>query len=190
MVYTGIFYPPIRVVTPLLAALKRLSTKNGISTRWFFHYYGDNDSHVRVETAKLGIADRVRIHGKVPRSDALSAVKGAHLAVVIASVFPAGSPETNGWIPAKLYEAIGLGTPVLLIAPPGSDAETIAEPTRLVRRFAGDEIDGVAEFIAHLLAAEKMKQDDVQSVTWKYLGDQFDHVLRQLLIRTPSPAAG
>jgi glycosyltransferase involved in cell wall biosynthesis len=179
MVYTGIFYPPIRSVTPILAALKRLAAKKGTPDKWLFHYYGEHDDYVRDQAAAMGVADRVKIHGKVPRSEALSAVKGAKLAIVISSVSAAGSPEINGWVPAKLYEAIGLGTPVLLIAPPGSDAEAIAAPTRLVRRFAADDIEGTTEFIERMMSDTEFQRSDSEPITWEYLADQFDRVLRQ-----------
>src|SRR5207244_10587314 len=45
IVYAGNFYPPERVITPVLAALKHLEV-NGKSDEWYFHYYGD-DAHVR-----------------------------------------------------------------------------------------------------------------------------------------------
>jgi glycosyltransferase involved in cell wall biosynthesis len=184
LVYTGIFYPPIRVVTPLLLVLKRLATKNP-ARRFRFHYYGIHGEHVRSETERLGVGDLVVNHGNVPRPEALSAVKGAGLAVVIGSLGNEAPSEINGWIPAKLYEAIGLGTPVLLIAPAGGDAELIGRPTGLIRRFTGDDIDGMASFIEEMAAGGELKKKDVGSITWQCLADQFDGVLRRN--RTPAP---
>ena len=51
IVYAGIFYPPDRVVTPLLAALKRLEMKSP-TREWYFHYFGDHDRHVREEAGQ------------------------------------------------------------------------------------------------------------------------------------------
>jgi glycosyltransferase involved in cell wall biosynthesis len=185
LVYTGIFYPPIRVVTPILAALKRLPRHTG-RTDWCFHYYGDHGNHVVEEARRFGIADRVKIHGKVTRLEALAAVKGAGLTVVIGSASGEPSLEINGWIPAKLFEAIGLGSPVLLIAPPGSDAETISERTGLVHRFSGDDADGVASFIQEQMSGNACFKKDVDSITWKYLATQIDGVLRAELVRSRS----
>jgi glycosyltransferase involved in cell wall biosynthesis len=185
LVYTGIFYPPIRVVTPILAALKRLPRHTG-RMDWCFHYYGDHGNHVVEEARRFGIADRVKIHGKVTRLEALAAVKGAGLTVVIGSASGEPSLEINGWIPAKLFEAIGLGSPVLLIAPPGSDAETISERTGLVHRFSGDDADGVASFIQEQMSGNACFKKDVDSITWKYLATQIDGVLRPELVRSRS----
>jgi len=190
MVYTGLFYPPIRVVTPVLEALKRVMTRNKASGEWYFHYYGMDERHVRDEVDRIGVSDHVKVHGNVSRDEALSAARGANLAVVISSVHDTATSEINGWIPAKLYEAIGLSTPVLLIGPPECDAERIAEPTGLVRRIAGNDIDGIAAFIEDSMSGAGFTTRDVDSITWKCLAAQFDRVLRQELVQfQPMPSA-
>jgi glycosyltransferase involved in cell wall biosynthesis len=182
IVYAGIFYPPERVITPVLAALKRLETKSS-SCQYYFHYYGDHDRHVRDEAVRLGVADRVRLHGRVPRSEVLSAIRGASIAVVISSVFEERSLGIRpNIVPGKLFEAIGLGAPILLIAPPGSDAESIAEPTRLARRFTGDDIDGIASFFEQQILGSTFKKKTVDSLEWESLANRLDRVLRKVLV--------
>ncbi len=87
-VYTGIFYPPKRVISPFLAALKFLKENCSESSRtWYFHYYGREEDHVRGEQAEqFGLSDRIVLHGRVSQREALSAIKGASLAVVITSI--------------------------------------------------------------------------------------------------------
>src|SRR5439155_3501140 len=97
IVYAGNFYPPERVITPILAALKHLE-ENGKSDGWYFHYYGD-DAHVREEAVRLGVVNRVKLHGRVSRSEAISAVRGANIAVVITSVLENASVRVKGWVP-------------------------------------------------------------------------------------------
>jgi glycosyltransferase involved in cell wall biosynthesis len=179
IVYAGIFYPPERVITPVLEALKRLEGKGG-SGRCYLHYYGDHDRHVQQEAVRLGVIDRVRLHGRVHRSEAVSAIRGASAAVVITSVLKDPSLRINA-VPGKLFEIIGLGTPILLIAPPGSDAESIARPTGLVRRFAGDDIDGIASFIEQAMSGLTLRQNNVDSLTWKSIASSLDRVLRREL---------
>src|SRR4030095_10196906 len=61
IVYTGSFYPPKLVITPSMAALKRLKeTTNTYNAEWYFHYYGDGDgeAHVREEANRFGLMDR------------------------------------------------------------------------------------------------------------------------------------
>jgi glycosyltransferase involved in cell wall biosynthesis len=192
IVYAGIFYPPERVITPVLEVLKRLK---GQASDCYFHYYGDDDEHLRAEAVRLGVFDRVKLHGRVPRSEALSAIKGANVAVVIASVFDKASEGINGWIPAKLFENIGLGTPTLLISPRGSDVEALAEPTGLVRRFTGTDIEGMVSFIEQLRSGKTLKRANVDSTTWEFIANKLDLVLREVLVRfnlldpRPTPVA-
>jgi glycosyltransferase involved in cell wall biosynthesis len=153
------------------------------SGEWYFHYYGDDDLHVRHEADRFGVSKRVKLHGRVPRSEALSAIKGANIAVVISSSFKEASPGIQGWIPAKLFETIGLGTPILLIAPKGSDVESLAQPTGLVRRFAGNDVDGIASFIEQMMSASPLKQAYVDSLTWQSIGTALDRVLGDSLVR-------
>ena len=124
----------------------------------------------------------MKIHGQVPRAEVLSAVKGAKLAVVIASVSEEGSAEIKGWIPAKLFEAGGVGAPVLLIAPPGSDAESITESTGLVHRISGGDINGIVSFIEERMSGTELRRTDVNCITWKYLSAPLDRILRNEIV--------
>src|SRR4030095_8851726 len=83
IVYTGAFYPPKRVITPVMTALKRLKeTATDGSAEWYFHYFGGGEAHVRDEADRFGVMDRVVLHGTVSRTEALAAVRGASVAVV------------------------------------------------------------------------------------------------------------
>ena len=74
IVYTGNFYPPKRVISPILAALKRVNeTMHGKDVPWLFHYYGGQGNHVREEAERFGVMEQVVLHGNVPRAEALGA---------------------------------------------------------------------------------------------------------------------
>lgn len=179
IVYTGIFYPPERVITPVLSALKLLDRKQ-VRGEWCFHYYGDDDRHVREEALRLGVGHRVKLHGMVSRLAALSAVKGANVAIVIASVSENASDGLAGWIPAKIFETVGLGVPVLLIAPFGSDVEKIGGPTGLIHRFSGRDIQGIASFLEKtILGSINIEKKDVESLSWTWIGQKLDRILRE-----------
>ncbi len=151
-VYTGIFYPPKRVISPFLAALKFFKENCSESSRtWYFHYYGPDEHHVREQAERFGLNDRIVLHGRVSQREALSAVKGASLAVVITSIEDEGTLEDKGIVTGKIFEAIGVGTPVLLIAPKGSDATTTTAATGLVKSFVGTDIHGMASFLKDVI---------------------------------------
>jgi glycosyltransferase involved in cell wall biosynthesis len=182
IVYTGIFYPPKRVISPFLAALKRLKESlNESSSRWYFHYYGEQEQHVREQAVRFGLSDRIALHGNVSRHEALSAVKGARLAVVITSIEEQGSLENRGVVTGKIFEAIGLGTPVLLIAPNGSDATAITATTGLVTGFSGTDIQGMASFLKNVVCGQAPKPKNIELCSWTTISKTLDAVLRKAI---------
>jgi hypothetical protein len=102
------------------------------------------------------------------------------MAVVIASVENEVTPGFRGWIPAKLFETIGLNTPVLLIGPPDTDVERIGEPTGLIRRFTGSDVRGIASFIAAAISGPKPTRKHVDGITWNSIGTQLHAVLSKI----------
>lgn len=179
-VYAGIFYPPKRVITPFLAALKLLKESvNESNNKWYFHYYGVDESHVRGQADRFGVSDRVVFHGRVPRREVLSAVKGSRLSVVITSVAEQETLEDKGIVTGKIFEAIGLETPVLLIAPIGSDARAIIEPTGLVRSFAGTEIQGMVSFLKDVVNGQVPEPKNIEICSWQAISKDLDTLLRK-----------
>jgi hypothetical protein len=146
-----------------------------------FHYYGPHGHHVLEEAERFGVRRLVTVHGKVSRSDALAAVKGAGVAVVITSVVESPSPEDNGMVTGKIFEAIGLGTPTLLIAPAGSDAHAVAEVTGLARSFTADNVDGIASFLGGLVDGQALELNDPTAYTWENLAGGLDGILRKAI---------
>jgi glycosyltransferase involved in cell wall biosynthesis len=182
IVYSGNFYPPKRIISPFLAALKLVKESlNEKGTEWYFHYYGANENHVREQAAHFGLNDRIVLHGRVPRCEALSAVKGASLAVVVTSVAEQGSLEDNGIVTGKIFEAIGVGTPVLLITPIGSDATAITETTGLVKSFAGTEIHGMASFLKDVISGRAPRPQNIEDCAWTTIAGKLDVVLRKAI---------
>jgi glycosyltransferase involved in cell wall biosynthesis len=182
IVYTGIFYPPKRIISPFLSALKCLQESFGESRDgWYFHFYGVEENYVREEADRFGLSDRVVLHGRVPRREALSAIKGASLAVVITSVAQQGSMSDKGIVTAKIYEAIGLGTPVLLITPEGSDATAVTEATGLVKSFTGTDIQGMASFLKDVVGGQTPKPKDLEACSWTTISKNLDAVVRKAI---------
>lgn len=188
-VYTGNFYPPKRIISPFLAALKLLKDSCSESGRsWYFHYYGVHEDHVCEEADRLGMNDRVVLHGRVSQQEALSAVKGASLAVVITSVEDEGTLEDQGIVTGKIFEAIGLRTPIFLIAPKGSDATTTTETTGLVKSFVGTDIQGMASFLKDVVSGQVPNPKNVEVFSWENIAKNLDGVLRKVISVTEANA--
>ena len=181
-VYTGIFYPPKRTISPFFAALKLLrESHRQNANEWYFHYYGVNDQHVRQQADRFGLSDRIVLHGRVPRGEALSAVKGANLALVITSVAAEETLEDKGIVTGKIFEAVGLATPVLLIAPVGSDATAITEPTGLVKRFSGTEMQGMLSFLKDVVRGQSPRPKNLEICSWSTISKKLDNLLRKCM---------
>jgi glycosyltransferase involved in cell wall biosynthesis len=182
IVYTGIFHPPKRVITPVMGALRRLKeTEIGKSVDWRFHYYGSQGNHVHEEAERFGVTEQVVLHGRVSRAEALSAVRGSGVTVVITSVLDEGTPEERGIVPGKLFEPLGLGKPVLLVAPRDSFVQTIIETTGLARIFPGSHIDGMASFFADVIRGQAPKPKNPEAYAWMNIIKRLDIVLREVI---------
>jgi glycosyltransferase involved in cell wall biosynthesis len=179
IVYAGAFYPPARVISPVMAALSSLKeTTNGKRAEWFFHYYGSHESHVREQAERFGVTERIVLHGSVPRTEALSATRGAGVAVVITSVAQEASVEEKGIMTGKVYESLGLGARILSIAPLGSDIRTIDERSGMARTFTGNDTKGIALFLEEAMSGRPLKPTNRDLHSWPKIVEKMDCVLR------------
>jgi hypothetical protein len=71
--------------------------------------------------ARLGLESWVRFRDTVPHAETLREERAAHVLLLIKHV----DVRYDGLVPGKLYEYIGLGRPVLALAPPGEAADLI-----------------------------------------------------------------
>jgi glycosyltransferase involved in cell wall biosynthesis len=182
IVYAGVLYPPKRVITPVMRAIKRLKeNSNGITNECYFHYYGAHQEHVVEEAKQAGVSEHVVLHGQVSRAEAFSAVKGANVAVVITTVLDEASKEEQGIVTGKIFEAVGLGTPILLICPSGSDAESVIRETGLGQAFRGSDVDGIAGFLRDLIAGHAIRSENLAEYSWANIGKRLDRILRGVL---------
>jgi hypothetical protein len=72
--------------------------------------------------AEMGVADRVEMAGPKPREQALRVLAGSSMALVLAQ-------GQGTMVPAKIYEAIGMGLPTLVVTE--AESATGREATRL-----------------------------------------------------------
>jgi glycosyltransferase involved in cell wall biosynthesis len=183
IVYAGVFLPPKRSVDPLMSVLKRLSETRP-NSNWRFHYYGPNNDYVQAAAKSRDLENRVVLHGQTSRKESLAAKKGAGAAVVIGSLSATYTLGDLGHVPAKIYEAIGSGTPVLAIAPPNSDLENIIRSAGGGRAFAPSQTEAMAGFLGDLMDGNAPKQIHPEYYSWPFLVHDLDRVLRGVVERS------
>jgi hypothetical protein len=118
----------------------------------------------------------------------LAALAGGDVSVVITSVSESGSLEDLGVVPGKIFEAIGLRKPLLAIAPPGSDLETILTTSGLGERFSGTEIEPMAKFLADLVNGRAVAVSAPEEYSWPEIGEMVHDVLRGVVAGSRSLA--
>lgn len=176
IVYTGDFYPPLRVIDPVFAALKPLM--NEAVPPWTFHYFGADTERVSDAARRFGIEERVRMHGRVVRRVALEAVKGAAASVVIASVGDGSQPQEKAIMTSKIFESFGLGTPALVIAPDGSDVAAAVNRAGLSVHCRGNDVAGMTAQLRRFIGGERIPARDIDAFAWPSIARSLDTILR------------
>jgi len=157
------------------------SDRNHNLPEWRFHYFGTDGKHVFSEAEHYGLINRVVLHGQVPREESLSAVAGADVSVVITSNKETGSLADNGVITSKIFEALGLGTRILLIAPKGSDAETIVKEAGAGGSFTGKQTEEIAKYFREIMVNGKSNLIPPTQHSWPEIALQLNALLRQIV---------
>jgi glycosyltransferase involved in cell wall biosynthesis len=152
IVYMGKVYFGHSDPTPFLESLARLSSADGPASRVEFDLVGTWPKTIEDTVARLGLAERVRLHEYLPHREALGLVAQADLGLVLI----ADRPGAAGSAPAKLYEYLGMGLPTLLVGPRGGYPAQVLDETRAgVRVDPGDPraLDAVLTRLAVAKAA-------------------------------------
>ena len=182
IVYTGVLYPPKRVLDPVFHAMAKLLDSGTVSPGSLqFHYYGSHGDLVRDAAQRCGCESAVVIHGRVSRAESFAATKGAGLSVVVTSIYPSTGLVDDGIIPGKVFECLGMRRPILGLAPEGSDFRKIIERAGLGRCFTGDEIGAIAEYIRNVHSGNTPPERDRDAFSWSQLACEVDKILSQTL---------
>ncbi len=182
IVYAGRFYPPHRVIDPVLAAIGRLKQSDPEAWRNLrFHYYGADGATVARAAGEQGLQDCLVDHGRVPQEEAWSALRGAAAAVTVTSVAGSVSQGVLGNLPGKLFEMIGLGCATLLVSPEGSQARRILAETRGGESAAGDDPQALDDALRKLLQGKRDTGPRNTNYAWPTLARRLDGILRPLV---------
>jgi len=178
IIFAGSLYEKMDL-SPFLAALKNIYHSHP-DLNWQFHYYGPSVELVKKYVQISDIENRVVIHGFVPRKEALAAVAGADVALVLISTERHATLEERGIITGKVFEIIGLKTEVMLVAPENSDAGGIIKG--FGEHFVGDEHEKMKHFLINRMERTlKRESAPPTRYSWPELGKQYKALLEECL---------
>ena len=111
-------------------------------------FYGpppEMEVNLAAESKQRGLSDRVTVHGQVPYARALREMAFADINLLM------DTPGRLIGVPAKLYEYIGAGRPILALGEQGGDLAQVLEQSGLPHRIAPpDNPRAIASALADL----------------------------------------
>jgi glycosyltransferase involved in cell wall biosynthesis len=122
LTHVGTCYPGRQSFRALWAAIARLREDPAAEVPRV-RFVGDLPSEVRGEVAEAGIADLVDTTGFLPHEQAMQAMVSSSM--LIASGFTGSDPVSRGVIPAKLFEYLASGLPILYVGSRVDDAGSL-----------------------------------------------------------------
>jgi glycosyltransferase involved in cell wall biosynthesis len=185
LVYAGSFQAGSRDAGPLIDMVVRANTlRDAAAPPIRLHYFGSYGRYIGEAAASRDARSLVFNHGVVPRCEVFAALKGAAAAAVVTTIHDSGSLAELGILTGKLFEALGSGTRLLLIAPHGSEAAEIVAETRSGAHFRGSQVKEGAAWLARLGALPyQPNKQRIDAYAWPTLAGKLDQVLRRCLQR-------
>ncbi len=154
VVHAGAIYVG-RDPRPFLDAVKTLTSAPGAGRVplevSFFGPKPESGMDLTGEARDRALSDRVRDHGQVPYARALREMAGADINLLM------DTPGRSVGVPAKLYEYIGAGRPVLALGEPAGDLARVLAESGIPYRIAPP---GDSPAIAAALAELARESDD------------------------------
>jgi len=183
VVYAGSFYMGHIEIDPVLKAVKTAAESRGRDAPPIrLHYYGTDVPHVMQRAKAYGAEGLVVCHGHVPWAQSLAAIKGAGVAAVITSIREKADLAERGIITGKIFEPLGMGVQILLVAPEESDATAVMEGAGAGRSFRASQVEAMAQWLVELASdSTKRQYEPPRGYSWPVLSKQLDEILRHAI---------
>lgn len=114
----------------------------GMQQRTQLVFTGSGCRKARGLVAEYGLESNVRLRGWISYRESLEVLLRSHLLPLMLS----SGDESRGWIPSKLFQYIGAGTPVLAMVPQGDVADIVAE-TEAGEVVPPDDVDAIRDAV-------------------------------------------
>lgn len=118
LAHVGSYYPGRQSLETLWAALAAMRDRGQVVPR--LRWVGAFPDEARAELERQGLTDILELTGFVSQPEALSLMSGA--SALLACDFVDSSPLSLGTTPAKLYEYLASGVPIIYVGHPDGEA--------------------------------------------------------------------
>jgi len=171
-----------RSLQPLLAALALLRAEV-TPGQVRLAVAGKQGADVLRQAAALGVGEYVEDLGELASAQvqALTATAGAGVVVV--------SDRTAYGYPGKIFEILGAGAPVLLLARADCDAATLVHDHHLGWSHESHDVAGLAHTVRAILAGERPVPRDLDALSADVVMRDLERHLRALLTQSSPPQA-
>ena len=157
LTYVGTYLPREHDLSTLWEALARIREQSPASMPRI-RFVGRLPDALRDEIATAGLADVLDCTGFVSHDDAMRELMSA--SVLIASGVPGVDARRRGWVPAKLFEYLASGLPVVYVADADTDAAEILSGHAGVHVVAPGDVSGAVAAVRASLT-DGVQQRDV-----------------------------
>ncbi len=145
--YTGSLYGH-RTPKALIEALEQLVTKGTITTTTIkLQFAGRFGTDIEQMFQQSTIAESIQVLGYVSHGESISYLMKSELNVLIVD----DAKESAEIVPGKVYEYLGVGRPILAIAPEGSAVHRLITETQAGRCISGSNIADIALFLSEAI---------------------------------------
>lgn len=183
LTYVGTYYPGDQDLSTLWRALARLRERDGGNVPRI-RFVGRLPDPLRHEIAELGLGDLLEATGFLPHDEAMRELMSSSM--LVASGVAGEHPSRRGWVPAKLFDYLASGLPVLLMAEPESDAAALVTGQPGCHVVRPGHVEGVVAALREGLASEEHERD-VRSLSSEARADALAQVLDRAARATARP---
>jgi len=141
--YTGSMYGR-RTPKSFLDALDLLASRGRVSPdEVHLRFVGRFGDEVHAMFTSSPFAPSIDVVGYVPHSESIGYVMSSEASLLIVD----DAKESADIVPGKVYEYLGVGRPIIALAPHGSAIATLIDETAAGASASQDNIEGIAEII-------------------------------------------
>lgn len=185
IVHLGTYYPAVQEIETALAGVSQLRARGSLPAVRL-RFIGTDLEPLRGVLGKHGLTDVVEETGFVSHAEATRLLRHSDVAL-LGGPRSAENATNRGWIPAKTFEYLGSGLPVLLVGDPKAEVAGIVGELRTSRIVASGEVASAAEALAALLRLPRQPPEDVVlRYSSRALGGDLACVLDGVVTKRPT----